>query len=71
MSVCLSKCLYGGNVGSIPPLAGRAVMKDLLPNRLSAWKLGDGTVAFVLQRIPGGPLCAHDEHVDLSMQSAD
>lgn len=44
--------------GGTPPLAGRTVMKDLLPNRLSAWKLRDGIVAFVLQRIPWGLLCA-------------
>lgn len=46
-------------------------MKDLLPNRFSAWKLGDGTIAFVLQRIPWGLLCTHDEHMYLSKQSAD
>lgn len=72
MPICLDKCLCEGGVGSIPPLARRrAVMKDLLPNRLSAWKLGDGTIAFVLQRIPWGLLCTHDEHMYLSKQRAD
>lgn len=28
-------------------------MKDLLPNRLSAWKLGDGTIAFFCRESPG------------------
>lgn len=58
-------------MGSIPLLAARAVMKDLLPNRLSARKLGDGTIAFVLQRIPRGLLCTHDELLYLSMQRTD
>lgn len=57
--------------GASLPLAGRAVMKDLLPNRLSAWELGDGTMAFVLQRLPRAPSVPSDEHALLPMQTAD